>query len=162
AHAVIVVDAYFSALGELNLQVNLKRMKLTKIDELSLAGASREAIQSRKLVEALLATPLPRPTSYKPYEQTVSDIEKLYSSISERLVGFVRGFAVWDTLNETRQSRLHKVLRDDLPAQAVVKYEDNFRNLAAESKEFLIWMSFTDSAAVRERVSEIQEKLETG
>ena len=154
AHTVIAVNAYFHALRALDLPVDIARLKLTKTEQLILAGAP-PGLQSSTLTEMLVGTPLPRPTPDRPYEQTILDLEIWYATMSRTLTSFVQGLAVWDQLDITQQTRLVKVFLRELPARAVAQYEDSFRQLAVDSPEFHTWMHLTDSAASRAQINKM-------
>jgi hypothetical protein len=161
AHAVVAVNAYFQAMRNLDVPVDLTRLELTKADQLAMAGAPHE-IRSRKLADVLIDTPLPRPAPHRPYEQTVRDMKIWYGTMSQRLVDFVKGLVIWDELNETQQDRFCEALLKDLPGQAAAQYEESFRQLATESSEFHMWIYLTDSAASRAQIAKIGGDLEIG
>jgi len=161
AHAVVAMNAYFGALSRIRLPFESSALKLTPEDELALAGGPRRA-ESGKLVDALLRTPLPLPTSYRPYEQTVLDMRVSYTQISERLIKFVEGLALWDTLDETKRHALRVTLLRQLPDNAIESYDEKFRQLATDCPEFYLWIYLKENAANRVIISEIDAKLETG
>lgn len=158
AHAVVAVNAYFEALRSLKLPVDPDRLQLTSADQLAVAGAPLE-LRSRKLAAALIGTPVPRPTSQRPYEEAVLDLKIWYATMSQRLVNFIQGLEVWDELNETQRSRFRDALIKDLPVHALAEYEDGFRRLAAESREFELWIGLTDSLASRSHMTKIGTEL---
>ena len=161
AHAVVAVNAYFKAMRDLDLPVDISRLELTRADQIALAGVPQN-VASRKLAEALIAASVPRPLPQRPYERVVGDMKIWYRAMSERLVEFIKGLAVWDEMGETGQDRFCKAVLKDLPAQAVVQYEDGFRTLASESPEFRMWTYLTDSAASRAQMAGMATSLESG
>ena len=62
AHGLLAINAYFEALAEAELPINLGQLELTTADQMALAGGPKQA-ESHKLVEALLQTPVPLHTS---------------------------------------------------------------------------------------------------
>lgn len=160
AHAMVAVNAYFEALRDAQLPLDLAQLELTAEERLALAGVSAQ--RPRDLVKALIQAPLPLPTSYRPYEQTVRDMCDEYQALSKRLLDFVQGLAVWDRLGQIRQSELDNVMRIKVPTLATARYEEGFRRLSQDCLEFSIWMNLTDNAASRQMMAEIGDKLDTG
>src|ERR1700722_4538602 len=159
AHGLLAINAYFEALAEAELPINLGQLELTTADQMALAGGPKQA-ESHKLVEALLQTPVPLPTPARPFEQTLIEMKIRYLEISRRLREFTQGLAIWDRLDETRRSGLCDGLLDDVPTIAVRRYEETFRRLALDCAEFSIWMSMTDSQATRTALAGLQQILE--
>jgi hypothetical protein len=148
AHAVIAINAYFVSLKAASLSINADDLKLTKKDELHLAGASSSINSSRKLVDALISLPVPLPGAHLPFEQASAKMGQRYEQVSEGLLTFVTGLAVWDTLDDTKRSAFIKGVRE-LPEFARNRYEDFYLRLSADCIEFQIWADAVDNAATR-------------
>lgn len=161
AHTVVGVNAYFEALRDVEMPVDVTRLQLTSDEELALAGSAREA-GSRKLVETLLRLPLPLPTPYRPYEQNLLDMQVRYFEISQRLIEFISGLALWDQMDESRQSAFRKAVMKSVPSVAIKRYEEGFRQLSVDCPEFSTWMSLADSAASRASIMRIETELDIG
>ena len=98
------------------------------------------------------------PAPQLPYEMTLKAIRVFYQNLSAELTRFVSGLAVWDHLDETSRHRLTVMLSAEVPSGAVARYEELFRQLAAEFPEVAFWASLTDHQATREEI----RRLATG
>jgi hypothetical protein len=161
AHAVIAVNAYFEALRDLDLPLDLTRLELTRADQLEVSGVPLEE-RSRSLVEVMLGTSLPRPTAHRPPEQVVDELKVWYVTLSQRFVELVRDLAPWDELNETQQFKLYDLLLREAPLRATAHYEDSFRSLSVDSREFSEWMGFTNHAASRAQLRLLGDDIKSG
>jgi hypothetical protein len=81
-----------------------------------------------------------------------------YQDLSAELARFVSGLAVWDRVDETRRHRFTVTLSEEVPSQAVTRYEELFRQLAVEFPEIGFWASLVDHQATREEI----RRLATG
>ncbi|WP_433444320.1 NACHT domain-containing protein [Nonomuraea sp. CA-141351] len=132
AHAVIVVSAYFEALGEAKLPFTLD--KLDRGDKISRGVPTPERFA--RLVASLLLERLPTPEPHLPYAETRLAVERAYLRMSEAMAGYVGGLAVWDELTVDDQLLLPRMLAEGPPAHALRIYDEDYRSLALDSHEF--------------------------
>ena len=149
AHAVIVVAAYFEALGEADLPFRVDDLNLTAEDQLRLSGDDGAA---RDLLDTLLDAALPCPAPHMSSERLADQLRQWYLELSVRVVTFVEGLAVWDGLTEADRRRASRVLREEVPPQALVGYQDLFAQLSQEIPEFALWTGQLDHQATRAQV----------
>jgi hypothetical protein len=160
AHAVIVVTAYFEAVGAAGLPDGSTRLDLSRADEVALV--TRNGVGSSRidaLSAALLHARLPMPAPQVPYEVTVAALRRLYTELSNQLVRYFSGLAGWDRLDDTQRGRWCSALRTSVPDEAVCRYEEMFRRLAAEFPEFGFWAHQVDLQATRVRIRELRDGL---
>lgn len=143
AHAVIVVSAYFEALGETKLPFTLEQ--LDRADKISHGVPTSERFA--RLVAGLLMERLPTPEPHVPYAETRLAVERAYLRMSEAMTGFVSGLAVWDELPVDDQLLLPRMLAEGPPAHAVRIYDEDYRSLALDSHEFGVRSLVTDRQA---------------
>ncbi|MBO4271429.1 NACHT domain-containing protein [Microbispora triticiradicis] len=145
AHAVVVAAAFFSALDDLDDEIltalNTASLELTRDEQVALAGggglvAGRKGLANLALRMAT-ANGIPglmvRPTGGE------SRLAAFYEELTERLLRFARGTAVWDARDETQRARWTDVLRRKLPSAALARYEEHLRTLASEFPEVAFW-----------------------
>ncbi|MFI7701317.1 hypothetical protein [Nonomuraea sp. NPDC049480] len=132
AHAVIVVSAYFEALGEAKLPFTLD--KLDRTDQISHGVPTRERFA--RLMAELLLQRLPTPEPHLPYAETRQAVERAYLRMSEAMAGYVGGLPVWDELTVDDQLLLPRMLSEGPPAHALRIYDEDYRSLALDSHEF--------------------------
>ncbi|TMR21143.1 hypothetical protein ETD86_16285 [Nonomuraea turkmeniaca] len=132
AHAVIVVSAYFEALGEAKLPFTLD--KLDRSDQIARGVPTRERFA--RLMAELLLERLPTPEPHLPYGETRQAVERAYLRMSEALAGYAGGVSVWDELTVDDQLLLPRMLAEGPPAHALRIYDEDYRSLALDSHEF--------------------------
>ena len=152
AHGVIVVTAYFEALGELELRV---ASTLTREDRERMVG--RDPVGH--WVEQLVAADLPLPSPQAPHETLLAELEDRYGRFSADLLGLVSGLAVWERWDVTERSRVRTELRENLPRLALRRYEEHFRQLVGDFPEVAAWVGLTEHQATREAVAYVREGL---
>lgn len=149
AHAVIVVAAYFEVLGETDLPFRVDGLNLTADDQLRLSGDDGAA---RDLLETLLDAALPCPAPHMSSERLADQLRQWYLELSVRIVTFVEGLAVWDGLTDADRRRASRVLREEVPPPALVRYQELFAQLSQEIPEFALWTGQLDHQATRAQV----------
>ncbi|MBT2492049.1 hypothetical protein J7E96_26690 [Streptomyces sp. ISL-96] len=146
AHAVLVVTAYFDALGELELPFEFAELGLTRREQISLAGG---ADIERSFVRALVATAIPQPAPHQPYEEVLVELRNWYMGLTDRLHRFITGLAVRDRLDERQRRAVVDALADTLPPTAVERYQELYSQLALEVPEFGFWSGQLEHQATR-------------
>ncbi|GAA1510798.1 hypothetical protein GCM10009730_14110 [Streptomyces albidochromogenes] len=158
AHAVLVVTAYFEALGEVELPFDLAEARLTRREQIALAGGSDAAYG---FVQRLVATGAPQPAPHVPYEQTLVDLRFWYLELSVRLKTFLHGLAVWDALDATRRGAAESALGTELCEAAVGRFQDLYAQLALEVPEFGFWSGQIEHQATRTGLRQALAGIET-
>ncbi|SDI38933.1 NACHT domain-containing protein [Nonomuraea jiangxiensis] len=151
AHAVIVVSAYFEALGEAKLPFTLDR--LDRNDTISHGVPTRERFA--RLVAGLLLDRLPMPEPHLPYAETRQAVERAFLRMSEAMAGYVGGLAVWDELSVDDQLLLPRMLAEGPPAHALRIYDEDYRSLALDSHEFGVRSLVTEQPAPATALSRV-------
>ncbi|MEW9550889.1 NACHT domain-containing NTPase [Nonomuraea sp. NPDC050783] len=132
AHAVIVVTAFFRALGEAALPFTLEQLDRT--DQISRGVPTPERFA--RLMAALLLERLPTPEPHLPYAETRKAVERAYLRMAEAVAGYAAGLPVWDELSHDDQLLLPRLLAEGPPAHALRVYDEDYRSLSLDSHEF--------------------------
>ncbi|HEX4818330.1 MAG TPA: hypothetical protein VFV66_36795 [Nonomuraea sp.] len=140
AHAVVVVSAYFEALGEVKLPFTLEQ--LDRADQISHGVPTRERFAG--LVAELLLRRLPTPEPHVPYAATRQAVERAYLRMSEAMAGYVGGLPVWDELSVDDRLLLPRMLAEGPVGHALRSYDEDYRSLALGSHEFGVRSLVTD------------------
>lgn len=158
AHAVLVVSSYFEALDKSDLPLTADRLALNAGDKVGQATGRRPPKGHVELIEGLLSDRLPLPEPHVPYPRTREAIGGVYELMSRRLVAFVRGLDAWDGLaGRERNHLLDSLMR--MPPRALRTYDEAFRRLATENREFEVWASFTQTHGLGAGLSEVGRLL---
>ncbi|WP_438817431.1 NACHT domain-containing protein [Streptomyces fildesensis] len=158
AHAVIVVAAYGEALAETPFPFDVGQLTVGRLDAVRLATG--DAPLDRRLVDVadhLLRTGVPLPAPHQPYESTLLALRDFYHAASRRMSAFVAGCAVWDTLNAADRQRTQDLFEGQVLDRALVRYEELYRQLAAQFTELTFWTDRTDHRATRESVRSLTD-----
>ncbi|MGW7051425.1 NACHT domain-containing protein [Streptomyces sp. NPDC054887] len=158
AHTVLVVTAYFEALGEVELPFDLAEARLTRRDQMALAGGSDAA---HGFVRRLVATGAPQPAPHVPYEQTLVELRSWYLELSVRLKTFLQGLAVWDALDATQRGAAESALGTGLCETAIGRFQDLYTQLALEVPEFGFWSGQIEHQATRAGLRQALAGIET-
>jgi hypothetical protein len=159
AHSVVVIAAYFESLAESALPFTPDDLKLTELDQVHLVtGSSPDGDRLSDLSRALLRQEIPCPAAQRPYEVTLADLDGFYRDLSDALLRFLQGLATWDELSDSERQRARLVMAGH-PERAVHRYEQMYRDLAAQFPEMAFWASITDHQATRNRIGELSEGL---
>ena len=149
AHVVIVVTAYFEALAEARLPFAVRDLRLTRQEQMRLAGGSG---QVRGFLDALLTAAPPRPAAYLPYERFLGELGQWYAQLSARLVLFASGLAVWDGLDDTSRAQAERLLSGPVCDQAVGRFGELYSQLARDIPEFGFWSGQIEHQATRAEI----------
>jgi hypothetical protein len=155
AHTVIAVTAFFTALDDIELPFDPDDLQLTRAEQLSVFGAD-----SGDFVAAILGVPAPLPAPHRPYELALSQMEDFYERLAVGLVRFARGLGVWDSLDETDRVRAAGGLQTKLARRAVARYQELYRQLAADAPEFAWWSGQQEHQATRFEIRALGLSLE--
>jgi hypothetical protein len=165
AHAVIAVTAFFETVREADLPFSANDLRLDRRTQARLAtGQQSESTQRLgELAHTLAQLTVPAFSPANTMEQLRQAVEFVYQAFADRLRLYLQSLAAWDSLTETDQIRIYEILDRDLPAQAVRRWENMFRQLATQFPEMQFYVDRADHQATRERVSTglaaIEERL---
>jgi hypothetical protein len=160
AHAVLVVTAFYEALGEQLLGgagFDLRMLALTKAEQAAITTGGRPRDGYPAVVRSLIRAPIPLPTPYQPYEVILRELQRFYEGAARAVSAFLLGFAVFD--RDQRLADAMKAAMQRAAAEATRRYEIGFRRLAVDAPEFGVWASVIDGQATRFSVARIEEQL---
>lgn len=158
AHAVLVVTAYFEALGELELPFPFSELQLTRREQTGLVGGPDSG---HGFVRELAATAIPLPAPHQPYEQVLGALRYWYTGLTDRLHRFITGLAVWDRLDGAQRRATLDALADRLNPAAIERYQGLYAQLALEVPEFGFWSGQTEHQATRAGIRQALTGIET-
>ncbi|MFF8958425.1 NACHT domain-containing protein [Streptomyces sp. NPDC014894] len=158
AHTVLVVTAFFDALGEEgSLPFRLEELELTRDEQIAIAGGA-----GRDLLEALLTTGAPQPAPHTPYENLLDELRHWYWARSDDLTDFLHGLAVWDGLTERQRDAVDHLFSDGVFAWTAVEcYQELYSRLALEVPEFGLWSGRMEHRATRVAVRQALGGIES-
>src|SRR5262249_25068963 len=110
AHSVLVVTAFYEALGEVldgEPDLNLKAVELSRAEQVALATGEWRGPEHVDWVGPLIDRPPPMPTAYQPFEATLGELTRFYRLVTDRLAHFIRGLDAF----EARESRATDALQ---------------------------------------------------
>jgi hypothetical protein len=148
AHAVLVITAYFEALGGLSLPFDWQDPQLTRREQVALAGGGEEA----GFVRAMITAGAPLPAPHLPYEQVLVRLNQWYENLTFHLLRFMAGLAFWDRMDETARERTELTMHTVLPDSAIRRYQELYVRLAVEVPEFGFWTGQIEHQATRASV----------
>jgi hypothetical protein len=131
AHTVIVVTAFFAALDDIGTELRPAHLEDADVARLALG----EPVDGLDRVAALLHAQVPTPAVDRTVDQLTADVLRWYASLADGLGRFAGGLAVADTMSAATWTRI----RRDLPGLAVQRYQELYRRLAVEVREFAVW-----------------------
>ncbi|MFB9840406.1 NACHT N-terminal helical domain 7-containing protein, partial [Actinoallomurus acaciae] len=156
AHAVLVVSSYFETLDRTELPLRPDRLAVTAGERLTHGESPPKGYVD--LIDGLLSDRLPMPEPHVPYARTREAIEGVYDLMSRRLTTLLRAAPEWDALAGRERTRVLDTVRR-MPPQALGTYDDAFRRLAADNREFEVWASFTEAAGLSAGLAEVGRLL---
>src|SRR4051812_11591321 len=157
AHAVLVVSSYFETLDRTELPLKPDRLAPSAGEMLTHGGSPPKGYVD--LIDGLLSDRLPLPEPHVPYARTREAIEGVYDLMSRRLATLIRAAPAWETLAGRERTRALDTVRR-MPPQALSAYDDAFRRLATDNREFEVWASFTEAAGMSAGLAEVGRLLD--
>ena len=158
AHTVIVVAAFFDALGNSGLPLKAGDLRLSRDDEIRRAGVRRPGCE---LIESLLTVAPPRPTAFLPFERCLDALEVWFGQLSARVGAVARQLPAWDALDVGGRAEADRYLAEVLCKEAVRRYQVLYGQLAAEVPEFGFWAGHVDRQATRAEVRRSLANIES-
>ncbi|QXJ20649.1 hypothetical protein AGRA3207_001399 [Actinomadura graeca] len=157
AQRVLAVTAFFEAVAEVALPFDTAELRLGRADQVALSGGDPSL--TPLLVDGLTCTDIPLVTPASPYRLVVDRLQDFHRGLSEDLLRFIMGLAVWDRLHATARSRLAETLRHEVPPAATRRFEEHFRRLAADFPELAFWTDRADHEAARKEIQALRTGL---
>ncbi|MGC4764379.1 NACHT domain-containing protein [Micromonospora sp. DT46] len=157
AHAVIAVTAFFEVLSEIDLPFDVASARISKAEQLSLAGSG--AVHEAALTDAFFATAAPLPGPQLPYPAFRHALVAYYGGLVGRLQHLLRGLAVWEAVDEWRRQATEKVLLR-LPMTAADRHRDLLTQLAVDYVEVSFWIGLHEHEATRTQVRALSVGLD--
>jgi len=165
AHAVIVVTAFYEALGDVlreDPQLGLRSLRMSRAEQVAIWAGRWPSRDSADLVTALLETPIPIPTPLQPFESTLAVLEDHYRMVAAAARRFLLGLSAAESHGDQTSPVLDQIT-ERVPQLAVQRYEEEYRSLAAQVPEFAIWAGLVDAqatrTALRESFSDVRTQL---
>ncbi|NUR93139.1 MAG: AAA domain-containing protein, partial [Nonomuraea sp.] len=150
AHAVIVVTAFFDTVKQGEGHFGPGKLRMLKSEQVIVAGApSPLGTRLGDLVEQLLHVKIPCPGPTQPYEQVEQALDEYYRLLSQRLLAFLGGLHMWESMTEARRERAQRWLTDTVPTESRRQYAELFHRLATEVPEIAYWSARVDHQATR-------------
>jgi hypothetical protein len=157
AHRVLVVTAFFEALGEVELPFRLSELELTGREQLGIIGVDSFS-GPQSLATLLLDRHVPLPTPQRSHQAYADELDDRYHAVADRLAGFVRGLAVWERLPAADQGQFTDALTG-LPDRAVRRHGELVARLAVDFPEVTYWSGLREHEATREEVRSLATSL---
>lgn len=158
AHAVLVISSYFEAAEQADLPVSMERLALTRAEQAALATGSKVPDGYVEMIEFLLREPLPLPEPHQPHAEVRHRLASCYDGLSDRLLKLISGLAVWEELDDDSKHALNEAIRA-LPPRALDRYDDGYRFLAMDNREFAVWAGLTEVRSVGAALSGVSSLL---
>ncbi|WP_086662407.1 NACHT domain-containing protein [Lentzea kentuckyensis] len=161
AHSVIVTTAFFQALGEMSLPVNVDKLRLTKSDQALILLAERMGpTANQNLLDILSSRPV-TPRADMRADALFGYWESQYSVYEVCLRQFLRSLAAWERLSELRKAKFTEEASEKLPRRARARYQRLYKDLARGCPEFSVWSTADESPVVRSSLGGLRATLTT-
>ena len=147
AHAVLVVTSYFETLEASDLPVSFDQFGFTDGEKAALALGERIPHGYAEIIEFLLKERMPLPETHQSFAVVCKQLEHFYARISSRVMRFISGLAIWDSLDGAQRTHLETMI-DGVPARAILRYQDAYLSLAQDNREFEVWAGLTEVHAL--------------
>ncbi|MDI6101050.1 hypothetical protein QLQ12_20765 [Actinoplanes sp. NEAU-A12] len=161
AHTVIVIAAWFDALGEAGLPFDTTTAEFTSGEQFRLAGSmsiGSAAVRGRELAGTALRASIDLPEPHGLQSEHRTRLRATYRQLSTSARAFLRGLALWDALGPGEESRVDQVLTD-LPEIALERYERMLMDLRLECPEVDLWARGWSDTAFEESVRDLHESV---
>lgn len=158
AHAVLVVTSFFETLEASDFPVPFERFGFTDGEKAALALGERIPQGYAETIDFLLKERLPLPETHVSFAGVCRQLEIFYSRISTRVMRFISGLALWDSLDDTQRARVQTAI-NNVPAMALSKYESAYLSLANDNREFEVWAGLTEAHALGVGLDRVNELL---
>jgi hypothetical protein len=158
AHAVLVIFSYFEALDQADMPISVDRLEFSAEEQVALAAGRGVPDGYLDMIELLLREPLPLPEPHRSYADVRAQLLDCYVRLSNRLLRFVSGLAVWNELNEEARRRIEEAIRG-MPANALERYDAGYARLATDNREFEVWAGLTEVRALGVTLSQMSSVL---
>ena len=147
AHAVLVVTSYFETLEASDLPVSFDQFGFTDGEKAALALGQRIPHGYAEIIEFLLKERMPIPETHQSFAVVCKQLEHFYARISSRMMRFISGLTIWDSLDGPQRTHLETMI-DGVPARAILRYQDAYLSLAQDNREFEVWAGLTEVHAL--------------
>jgi hypothetical protein len=158
AHAVLVVASYFETLDQTDLPITPEHLSAKAGEKLVHGTGGSPPKGYVDLIDGLLSDRLPLPEPHVPYSRTREAIEAVYELMSRRMATLVRAAPAWESLAARERTRALETVRR-MPPRAMRSYDEAFRRLATDNREFEVWASFTEAHGLSAGLAEVGRLL---
>ncbi|NUT48454.1 MAG: ATP-binding protein [Saccharothrix sp.] len=147
AHAVVVVVAFFDAVGTCVAPLRLAKLGIDK-------ARQRELLRLGGLFDGTW----PLPTADRTYGDNLSLLSEAYRTAAGSLIVVIKASEAWAKLDPDDQSTLSLKLFD-LSATAVDRYEELVKRLAGDFPELAFWLQFEHERVVEASLARVEADL---
>jgi len=160
AHTVIVMTAFFAAVRDADLPFRPEVLRLGRRDEVAVAsGADAPSNTLAAVAEQLRNSEIPPLSPAMTIDGTARELGRFYRTLGGRLRDYVSGLVAWDEMSETERQRTEGRLADEIPADAVGRWETLFRQLATDFPELAFYVDRADHEATRRELGQVATGL---
>jgi hypothetical protein len=146
AHSVIVLTAFYEALGE-DAWFDVDAAELIAVEQVALATGGSAAQSYGEMIHELVRVPPPMPAAHLPFEDACQAMREFYQDAAIRLHRFVYDLHAF---RDNPPPPTHTLTA--LAPRAVVRYVEAYRALAVQAPEFGVWAGMVDAQATRTAV----------
>ena len=164
AHTVIVITAYFEAVGEFFAPLGLDAVsEMSASAQVAMARGGGDAVKDswRAIIAELTETEVGEISLYRPRGEAMGDLLPYYRRLSTHVGINVSGLAWRDETDRAEREGYAAALLEHVPHLALGKYEEQLRQLATDCVEFRVWVSLGEHDRVRREIHHGLADLET-
>ncbi|MBE1591785.1 NACHT domain-containing protein [Nonomuraea angiospora] len=160
AHAIIVLAAFLEAIDQVDLPFTAKQLDLSRREIVEIGNRSKS---KDKVRDNILNAEVLVPEMHRSYEENLHIIRRHYVAVAASLTTFLRGLKIWEDLDETAQRHVPLRLIGELPDYACARYQELYRQLSLDCREFSIWADIGHHQATRDVIrtglAELEHRL---
>jgi hypothetical protein len=147
AHTVLVVSSVVDTLRDVVGKKAFKKLEITD-NELSTLLASTS---TRRTSEVIYDSAVPMPSSGNGYVETLVEVQKWQDQFTRSLIQFCRGLNAGKAVAELDSRQITE--------PAIRRYQNQYRQLAAQVPEFLVWTMLTEFGATQDLLVNTREEV---
>ncbi|MEU7975354.1 hypothetical protein AB0B48_25290 [Micromonospora sp. NPDC049089] len=148
--------AFFAAIREI-LGPVFDKIDLSDDDKQRLTDRAVASMAQKQLAQALDTAQVPLPWAACGYQSNKdTSVTSLYQELAALSIKFFQSFAVWGRAEAVGPAQ---PLIEDITKRAVRRYDAEYKQLAAEVREFEIWAMLGEHAATQALAGQTRESL---
>ncbi|WP_156057728.1 NACHT domain-containing protein [Micromonospora parva] len=155
-HTALTYGAFFAVFREVVGPV-CDEIGLTEDDKRRLTRDAQPELAQDSLRHSLVSTPIDLPWAGCGFRANCDEVVKpFYRNLTLRCISFLQNFEVWRRIDSVRAT---DPLVHDIVRRAMLRYESEYKSLAAKVPEFGIWATLGQSDATLGAVQRAGESL---